>query len=427
MRQTTFTCMLCLTGMYKKQEGFPLNLKLHGLCFLFLLLTVKGQDDHHIHQLHNDIIKNNNPKVRPVKNSSDAVTVSLQLHLLSMSDFDDVTQTVTANGFFFVTWKDEFLTWNASKYGGVGEISPDYGMVWRPYITIRNVVDSVEPLGLDFGIIKVTANGIVTWFPGDTFKTFCLMDVTNFPLDEQMCTYITLDWGHSLDEIDLKPINNSIELSFFNPNSQWDIIDSSAQRVVLEYIGKSSSLINFNMTLKRKPSLVILTILLPVLMLGLVNVMVFLIPVDSGEKLSFAITVLLSFTVSLSFVAGLLPQNADSIPVFTIFIIGLFLTSSIYVFLTIWIVQVFYRDAAIRPVPSWIGRITSAWERCFCGTPAVGNQETVPQERMSKESWNPPSMTWMRVSRLADSVFFCFFLSLFIMTTVIGFLKIAHF
>ncbi|XP_046573395.1 neuronal acetylcholine receptor subunit alpha-7-like [Haliotis rubra] len=410
--------------MYLAKEG-PLNLTLPCLCLLFILLAVKGQDDHHIHQLYTDIFKNNNPLVRPVKNSSDTITVSLQLYLLSMSDFDEVTQTVTANGFFFVTWKDEFLTWNASEYGGVSEIRPDYGKVWRPYITIRNQVDSVDPLGLDFGIMKVTANGVVTWLPGDTFKTFCKMDVTNYPLDKQECSYITLDWGYAQNELDLKPINNSIGLNLFNSNSQWNIVNSSAERLVLENMGISFSLVNFNITLKRKSTLVILTTLLPVLVLGLVNMVVFLIPVESGEKLSFAITVLLSFTVSLSFVTGLLPQNADSIPVFTILNVSLFIMSSTYVFLTIWIMHVFHRDAAIRPVPTWMGRMTRSWERCFCGTPPVGTQETSTQERMSKETSEPSSITWMQVSRMADRIVFLFFFMLFIMTVIIGYLKIA--
>ncbi|XP_046378429.2 neuronal acetylcholine receptor subunit alpha-7-like [Haliotis rufescens] len=392
-----------------------------GLYLLLLLGTTRGQDDHHILRLHNDIIKNNNPKVRPVKNSSDTITVSLQLYLLSMSDFDEVTQTVTANGFLLVIWKDEFLTWNASEYGGVSEISPDYGMVWRPYITIRNVVDSVEPLGLDFGIIKVTADGIVNWAPGDTFKTFCQMDVTNFPLDEQECTYSTFNWGDSLKEVDLQPINNSIGLDLFNANSQWDIMYTSAQRVINEANNTSYPFVNFKMTLKRKPSLAILTTLLPVLMLGLVNVVVFLIPVESGEKLSFAITVLLSFTVSLSFVTGLLPQNGDSIPVFTIFIVGQFVMSSIYVFLTIWIVQVFHRDAAIRPVPSWMGRLTRSWERCFCGTPAVGNKEN-----LAMAACECLSVSWIRVSKMADRIMFCVFFIAYTVTTVISTLKIAY-
>ncbi|XP_046378428.1 neuronal acetylcholine receptor subunit alpha-7-like [Haliotis rufescens] len=410
-----------VSGLYTEVRVPRLKFVTCGLYLLLFLGTARSQDDHHILRLHNDIIKNNNPKVRPVKNSSDTITVFLQLHLLSMSDFDEVTQTVTANGFFLVSWKDEFLTWNASEYGGVGEISPDYGMVWRPYITIRNVVDSVEPLGLDFGIIKVTANGIVNWAPGDTFKTFCQMDVTNFPLDEQECIYSTFNWGYTLKEVDLQPINNSIGLDLFNANSQWDIIYTSAQRVINEANNTPFPFVHFKMTLKRKPSLAILTTLLPVLMLGLVNVVVFLIPVESGEKLSFAITVLLSFTVSLSFVTGLLPQNGDSIPVFTIFIVGQFVMSSIYVFLTIWIVQVFHRDAAIRPVPSWMGRLTRSWERCFCGTPAVGNKEN-----LTMTAWECPSVSWIRVSKMADRIMFCVFFIAYTLTTVISTLKIAY-
>ncbi|XP_046573450.1 neuronal acetylcholine receptor subunit alpha-6-like [Haliotis rubra] len=399
-----------------------LNVVTCGLCLLLFLKASRGQDDHHVLRLHNDLIRDNNPNVRPVKNSSDSITVSLEFHLLSMSNFDEVTQTVTANGFFLVSWKDEFLTWNASEYGGVSAISPDYGKVWRPYITVRNRVDSFEPLGLDFGIMQVTAQGIVTWAPGDTFKTFCQMDVTNFPLDEQECTYDTFVWGNILEEVDLKPTNNSIDLTLYNSNSQWHIANSSSQRYIVQTIGFSYAMTSFNMTLKRKPSLVILTTLLPVLVLGLVNVVVFLIPVESGEKVSFAITVLLSFTVSLSFVTGLLPQNADSLPIFTVFIVGMFVMSSIYVFLAIWIVQVFHRDAAIKPVPSWMGRLTRSWERSICGTPVVGRKEN-----LTLASCKEPLMSWIRVSRMADRILFCLFFILYILTTVIAFLKIAYF
>ncbi|XP_046573449.1 neuronal acetylcholine receptor subunit alpha-6-like [Haliotis rubra] len=415
-----------LLGLFIERGMHHFKVVTCGLCLLLFLGTSRGQDDHHVLRLHNDFIRNNNPNVRPVKNSSDTITVSLEFHLLSMSNFDEVTQTVTANGFFLVSWKDEFLTWNASEYGDISEIGPDYGKVWRPYITIWNQVVDAEPLGLDFGVMKVTAQGIVTWSPGDTFKTFCQMDVTNFPLDEQECTYETFAWGSDLKEVDLRPINNSIGIDLFNANSQWDITNTCASRLVLGNSGIYFPWVYYKMSLKRKPSLVILTTLLPVLVLGLVNVVVFLIPVESGEKLSFAITVLLSFTVSLSFVTGLLPQNADSIPVFTIFLVGLFSMSSLYVFLTIWIVQVFHRDAAIRPVPSWMGRMARSWERCIFGTPAVGT-EILSLDKKSNESWNPPPMTWKRVSRMMSRIFFFLFFMLFIIATVCVFLKISCF
>ncbi|XP_046573394.1 neuronal acetylcholine receptor subunit alpha-7-like [Haliotis rubra] len=413
-------------GLFIERGVRKLKVVTCGLCLLLFLGASRGQDDHHVLRLHNDLIRNNNPNVRPVKNSSDTITISLELHLLSMSDFDEVTQTVTANGFFLVSWKDEFLTWNASEYGGVSEINPDYGKVWRPYITIRNQVVNVKPLGLDFGVIKVTAQGTVTWAPGDTFKTFCQMDVTNFPLDEQECIYMTSDWKNGLKEVDLRPINNSIGLDLFNSNGQWDITNTSASRIVLENSGRCIPFVYYKMSLKRKPSLAILTTLLPVLVLGLVNVVVFLIPVESGEKVSFAITVLLSFTVSLSFVTGLLPQNGDSLPMFTIFLVGLFIMSSLYVFLTIWIVQVFHRDEAIRPVPSWMGRMTRSWERCIFGTPAVGTV-ILSLDKKSNESWNPPPMTWKRVSTMMSRIFFFLFFMLFIIATVCGFLKISYF
>ena len=60
--------------------------------------------------------------------------------------------------------------------------------------------------------------------------------------------------------------------------------------------------------MKRRPGFFIVNIVMPVVLLSALNIMVFLIPVDSGEKISYGITVLLALSVFLSIVADMLPR-----------------------------------------------------------------------------------------------------------------------
>ncbi|XP_055957773.1 neuronal acetylcholine receptor subunit non-alpha-2-like, partial [Patella vulgata] len=66
---------------------------------------------------------------------------------------------------------------------------------------------------------------------------------------------------------------------------------------------------------KRRPTFYVQTIILPIMVLSFLNVMTFWLPDDSGEKISFATSVLLSLTVFLSITSGLLPQTSDKPPV----------------------------------------------------------------------------------------------------------------
>lgn len=54
--------------------------------------------------------------------------------------------------------------------------------------------------------------------------------------------------------------------------------------------------------------------ILPSILITIVGFLGFLIPADSGEKVSMGVTTLLSMTVFLMVVAENMPPNSDSVP-----------------------------------------------------------------------------------------------------------------
>ena len=64
----------------------------------------------------------------------------------------------------------------------------------------------------------------------------------------------------------------------------------------------------------------VMNVVLPILLLSLMNCLVFLLPVDSGEKMTVSVTVFLSFAVFMSLINDSLPQNSDSLCLFSAYV-----------------------------------------------------------------------------------------------------------
>ena len=56
-------------------------------------------------------------------------------------------------------------------------------------------------------------------------------------------------------------------------------------------------------------------ILLPCIMLSFVLLMIFLLPAESGEKVSLGVSILVSFSLFLIIVAEQVPDTSDAVPV----------------------------------------------------------------------------------------------------------------
>ncbi|XP_046378338.2 neuronal acetylcholine receptor subunit alpha-7-like [Haliotis rufescens] len=403
------------------------------------LLAITGVgdcvDDYILQQkLYSDIIESNNPNIRPVRNKTHVTRVSITFNLVAITEFDEVSEALASTGYMEVTWDDEILTWNPTLYGGVKDIRPAFDQVWKPRVAVQNTVDKMKPLGLDFGILVLFFTGSLTWYPGDSFKTSCKMDVTKFPFDVQTCSFNVFVWADTINTVDLFPVDNFIGLDIYNVNSEWDITNTSATRHTQFVSFFEIAHITYQLQLTRKPSMKILTVVMPVLLLSFLNILVFLIPVQSGEKLSFSITVLLSFAVFMSFITNMLPQSADSLSVFTLLMAGLFLLSSLYVLLTIWVIKVFHRDSSKRAVPLWVHRLMGGQKGC-CGSIRIhtaGGQDVsdispsgyIEKSTRGSERLPRREVQWKRVSEAMDKFFFWLFLLLVVSLMAVTVFKI---
>ena len=103
----------------------------------------------------------------------------------------------------------------------------------------------------------------------------------------------------------LSVIGTSTENTTINPDVSSNSPPPQAQTV---------SIVNFNIRLKRLPMYYLLSIIIPTVVLSILSTFIVYVPIDSGEKLSVAITILLSFTVFLLILLDNTPQVSQNLP-----------------------------------------------------------------------------------------------------------------
>ncbi|XP_067649087.1 neuronal acetylcholine receptor subunit alpha-7-like [Haliotis asinina] len=361
-------------------------------------------------RLYNDIIWNNNPYERPVYNKSKAVTVEFDFHLRTVSQYIESQQQLVCTGWFTVSWRDQFLTWNSEMYDGLEFIRPPDSYVWKPDIVVANSFQQLDRLGGDFVPLKVYSNGRVQWVPGDLFHLPCSVDVQLYPFDSLSCTMELVVWSNSVTEVYLKPRQSLAGVSSSNIRGQWSLTSTSIKSKEKSLDNRNISSIIITLVLERLPTNFVFNFLVPVMILSLLGTFVFLIPADSGEKISFAITIPLSYGVYMGFLTDMVPQSSDGVSTFIIFL-GITLSlSALFVILSIFSVRISGRSNS-RQVPKPFQRFT-IWveqaKRCVRRrkTKTMHMAKVTEQSDDGEANGHAEVITWKRVSKALDLFFF---------------------
>ncbi|XP_059158996.1 neuronal acetylcholine receptor subunit alpha-6-like [Physella acuta] len=279
-----------------------------------------------------------NPKVRPLWNQTKTMYVVVRFQLLSIVELDDVQQSFACNGFLGLVWEDEMLKWDKDKYGGQDELHPVPEDIWRPRVVIMNTLGDRDPFGDVIAPVFVYSNGSVSWVPGTLLTTSCKLDLTDYPFDQQNCTVQIVAMTLTTKELTFVASTNKSSLNFFTSNSEWNYLDSSLTTSYISTGTRNLSSIDITFFMKRRPMFLLINIILPVVFLSFLNLLVFVIPVESGEKIGYGITVLLALSVYMSIVSSLLPSSSLTTPKLTLYLFILLIISMLTVIDSIIIV-----------------------------------------------------------------------------------------
>ena len=146
--------------------------------------------------------------------------------------------------------------------------------------------------------------------------SLCKVDVTYFPFDKQVCRLQFGSWAHNGFELNVSGISDQADLSAFVDSVEWEVKSVPMVRNVLYYkcCPEPYPDVTFYLTMRRKSLFYLMNLVFPCILISTVACLGFILPPDSGEKVSLEITVLLSLAVFLMVVSETMPPSSETFP-----------------------------------------------------------------------------------------------------------------
>ncbi|XP_046581900.1 acetylcholine receptor subunit delta-like [Haliotis rubra] len=233
--------------------------------------------------------------------------VNISILPMSISNLNAAEQTFKFSAGVNMKWIDQNLAWNTTEYDGIENVTISADYVWIPSVVIPNGIDNVVPTSAQSPVIYSEGVGMLLLF--ESFKTSCQIDISLYPFDQQRCSVLFMPVNGYTLEVSRSSFGERLP-SFFIENSEWELVDILAKVKDVE-MTSVTNFASFEFLLKRKSMFYIVSIILPMTLLSLLNACVFLLPPDSGEKMSYLISIFVSYAVFMNFVNDSIPKSGD--------------------------------------------------------------------------------------------------------------------
>uniref|UniRef100_A0A3P8S408 Neuronal acetylcholine receptor subunit alpha-7 n=1 Tax=Amphiprion percula TaxID=161767 RepID=A0A3P8S408_AMPPE len=349
-----------------------------------LTLSLQGP---HQRFLLRELLRDYNPMERPVANDSQTLTVQFSFTLMQVMDVDEKNQILTTNAWLQMQWYDHYLQWNQSEYPGVKNLRFTPDQVWTPDILLYNSAHDKFDATFKTNVL-VNSSGFCEYLPPGIFVSTCSMDVRWFPFDIQRCELKFGSWtfdGWLLD-IQMK----EADVSGYMPNGEWDLLEVPGGRheVFYDCCAEPYPDVTFVVTLRRRTLFYALNLLIPCVLLSSMTLLVFLLPANSGEKISLGITVLLSLTVFMLMVAEIMPATSDSVPLIGQYFASTMVIVGMSVVATVIVLQFHHHDPNSGHIPRWVNLVLLQWVPWFLRMkrPGEGAEPTLSSSQADSQS-----------------------------------------
>ncbi|MBN3289310.1 ACHA7 protein, partial [Polypterus senegalus] len=209
--------------------------------------------------------------------------------------------------------------------------------------------------------VLVNSSGTCQYIPPGILKSTCYIDVRWFPFDIQKCDLKFGSWTHNGWLLDLQMLE--VDISTYIPNGEWDLVGVPGKRNELYYecCKEPYPDVTFTVTIRRRTLYYGLNLLIPCVLISGLALLVFLLPADSGEKISLGITVLLSLTVFMLLVAEIMPATSDSVPLIAQYFASTMVIVGLSVVVTVLVLQFHHHDPHAGKMPRLVRVILLNW------------------------------------------------------------------
>ena len=103
------------------------------------------------------------------------------------------------------------------------------------------------------------------------------------------------------------------------PNEQWELVNFDE---ILERKNRTGVKMEYEVHFRRRPLYYLLTIVFPIVLNYFLSGLVFFLPTNDGQKVSFGVTMVLAQIVAVSAMSDIFPASSMNVPLLLYFVSG---------------------------------------------------------------------------------------------------------
>ncbi|XP_077569223.1 neuronal acetylcholine receptor subunit alpha-7-like [Stigmatopora nigra] len=312
-------------------------------------------------RLFENLLRRYNKLERPVLDDSQILNVGVGIHLRMIMDVDEKKQVLTTNIWLQLSWQDQHLQWNKSEYNGLDTVRFPDNVLWKPDLLLYNSADEKFDPTAHTNIV-VSSSGNCIYIPPAIIRSTCNIDIRWFPFDVQKCTLKFGSWTYGGSTLDLSV--KKAEITEYVPSLEWDLVEISEKKNTQYYEccpDEPYPDVTFTIVMRRRSLYYVLNLLIPCIVISILALLVFLLPADSREKITLAITVLLSSVGLMLLLSKMMPATSDSAPLLAQYIVITMVIVALSVVATVVVLRFHHHDPNGAKMPKWVRIVLFNW------------------------------------------------------------------
>ncbi|MEQ2174051.1 hypothetical protein GOODEAATRI_003845, partial [Goodea atripinnis] len=253
-------------------------------------------------------------------------------------------------------WDIAGLSWDKEQCG-TERVSVPREKLWVPDIHISEFMDEDKSPHMPYVYLYNT--GRVYDDKPVRVVSSCKLEIYNFPFDIQTCSLTFGSYLHFASEIRMFPGRTEEQIlnetkGVLETNGEWDLFNITVVPSRLELDSGNYSEIEFQLILRRRPTLYVVNLLVPSCFLVTLDLFSFLLPPQGVDRSSFKMTLILGYTVFLLIMNDLLPVTGNTTPLINVFFsisLALMVASLLE---TVFITNIQFSSSQYSAVPHWL-------------------------------------------------------------------------
>lgn len=366
----------------------------------------------------------------PLSRPTATTNVTVGVTLMSIDELSMPDQKFAGAGWITVEWEDPRLAWSPELKADIDVISAEPATLWKPELVIDNSIEELGVISDDNVLLQISHDGSVTWAPPMMYIVHCEIDVTYYPYDQQKCSIELTSWGFSNKELQLSHLFTGISLEDYRENGEWEVTKTDVSTSILTEtkngVTKAYSQLHFNLFVKRRDQFYNTNVMLPIILSSFLVTLVFVVPAESGEKLSYALTVLLTIAVFLTIIGETLPAISLTTSVLGLYLAATLIVSALATLMTVGILFIYHKKGEPQ-IGSRFYNVSRKARKLCCWKEISDEKDPNREKRKTEDGLQSGPdqegtdqlFTWVKIAEVWDRLSFIVFVILTVLLNII--------